>query len=54
LKADKAKSTSTSHRNKLQKEQTDLKKKQAELRIFEEKLKHVADMKDQRSTSMTA
>ncbi len=45
LEGDKAKATSTSHRNKLQKEQTDLKKKQAELIIFEEKLKHAADQK---------
>jgi hypothetical protein len=45
LDADKTKATSTSHRNKLQKEQTDLKKQQAELLIFEEKLKHVADRK---------
>jgi len=42
-----AKATSTSHRNKVQKEQTDLKKKQAELILFEEKLKHAADQKDQ-------
>lgn len=45
LEADKAKATSTSHRNKLQKEQTDLKKQQAELLIFEEKLRHLADQK---------
>ena len=45
LEGDKAKATSTSHRNKLQKEQTDLKKQQAELRIFEEKLRHLADEK---------
>jgi hypothetical protein len=45
LEADKAKATSTSHRNKLQKEQTEQKKRQAELLIFEEKLKHVADQK---------
>jgi hypothetical protein len=45
LEGDKAKATSTSHRNKLQKEQTDLKKQQAELRIFEERLKHAADQK---------
>ncbi len=45
LEGDKAKATSTSHRNKLQKEQTDLKKQQAELLIFEEKLKHAADQK---------
>jgi hypothetical protein len=45
LDGDKLKATSTSHRNKLQKEQDDLKKKQAELLIFEEKLKHAADQK---------
>jgi len=45
LEGDKAKATSTSHRNKLQKEQTDLKKQQAELLVFEEKLKHAADQK---------
>ena len=45
LEGDKAKAGSTSHRNKLQKEQTDLKKQEAELRTFEEKLKHTADQK---------
>ena len=45
LEGDKAQATSTSHRKKLQKEQDGLKKQQAELLIFEEKLKHVADMK---------
>jgi hypothetical protein len=45
LEGDKAKATSTSHRNKLQKEQNDLKKQQAELLTFEEKLKHAADQK---------
>jgi hypothetical protein len=45
LEVDKTKATSTSHRNKLQKEQTDLKKQQAELLVFEEKLKHAADQK---------
>ena len=45
LEGDKAKATSTSHRNKLQKEQNDLKKQEAELRTFEEKLKHTADQK---------
>jgi type II restriction/modification system DNA methylase subunit YeeA len=45
LEGDKAKATSTSHRNKLQKEQNDLKKQEAELRTFEEKLKHAADQK---------
>ena len=37
LEGDKAKATSTSHRNKLQKEQDNLKKQQAELHTFEEK-----------------
>ncbi len=45
LEGDKSKATSTSHRNKLQKEQTDLKKQQTELLTFEEKLKHAADQK---------
>jgi type II restriction/modification system DNA methylase subunit YeeA len=45
LEGDKAKATSTSHRRKLQKEQDDLKKQQAELAAFEEKLKHAADQK---------
>jgi hypothetical protein len=45
LEGDKAKATSTSHRKKLQKQQDDLKKQQAELLIFEEKLKHAADQK---------
>ncbi|MCY2966327.1 MAG: BREX-1 system adenine-specific DNA-methyltransferase PglX [Planctomycetota bacterium] len=45
LEGDKAKATSTSHRKKLQKEQDDLKKQQAELLTFEEKLKHYADMR---------
>ena len=45
LEVDKTKATSTSHRNKLQKEQTDLKKQQTELLTFEEKLKHAADQK---------
>ena len=45
LEGDKAKATSTSHRKKLQKEQDDLKKQQAELLTFEEKLKHAADQK---------
>jgi type II restriction/modification system DNA methylase subunit YeeA len=45
LEGDKTKATSTSHRNKLQKEQSDLKKQQAELLTFEEKLKHAADKK---------
>lgn len=45
LDGDKAKATSTSHRRKIQKEQDDLKKQQAELAAFEEKLKHAADQK---------
>jgi N-6 DNA Methylase len=45
LEGDKVKATSTSHRKKLQKEQDDLKKQQAELLTFEEKLKHAADQK---------
>jgi hypothetical protein len=45
LEGDKTKASSTSHRNKLQKEQNDLKKQQAELFTFEEKLKHAADQK---------
>src|SRR5438270_8730682 len=45
LEGDKTKATSTSHRRKLQKEQDDLKKQQAELAGFEERLKHAADMR---------
>src|SRR5215831_14097148 len=45
LEGDKAKSISTSHRKKLQKEQDELKKRQTELLGFEEKLRHVADQK---------
>jgi SAM-dependent methyltransferase len=45
LEGDKAKATSTSHRRTLQKEQDALKKQQAELATFEEKLKHAADQK---------
>lgn len=45
LDGDKIKATSTSHRNKLQKEQDDLKRQEVELRTFEEKLKHAADQK---------
>ena len=45
LEGDKAKATSTSHRKKLQKEQDGLKKQRAELRTFEEKLKHAAEQK---------
>lgn len=43
LEADKAQAASTSTRKKHQKEQEDLKKKVAELAVFEEKLKHFAD-----------
>jgi hypothetical protein len=43
LEGDKEKATSTSHRNKIQKEQDKLKKHQVELAAFEEKLKHYAD-----------
>jgi type II restriction/modification system DNA methylase subunit YeeA len=45
IEAEKTKASSTSQRKKLQKEQDDLKKKQAELLVFEEKLKHFADKK---------
>jgi hypothetical protein len=45
LEGDKTKATSTSHRNKIQKEQDKLKKHQVELATFEEKLKHYADMR---------
>jgi type II restriction/modification system DNA methylase subunit YeeA len=45
LEGDKAKATSTSHRTKIQKEQDKLKKQQTELAMFEEKLKHYADMR---------
>ena len=45
LEGDKNKATSTSHGRKLQKEQDDLKKQQAELFAFDEKLKHAADKK---------
>jgi tRNA pseudouridine(55) synthase len=45
LEGDKIKATSTSHGNKLQKEQDDLKKQQAELLLFDETLRHIADKK---------
>ena len=45
LEADKLKSSSTSQRKKLQKEQDDFKKQQGELMIFDEKLKNYADQK---------
>jgi type II restriction/modification system DNA methylase subunit YeeA len=37
--------TSTSHRKKLEKEQDTLRKQQAELQAFDEKLRHYADMR---------
>jgi hypothetical protein len=45
LEGDKAKATSTSHRRNLQKEQDKLKRQQAELLTFDEKLKHHADQR---------
>lgn len=42
---DKTKATSTSHRRKIQMEQDALKKQQAELLAFDEKLKHYADQR---------
>jgi hypothetical protein len=45
LEADKLKVTSTSQRKKFQKEQDDLKKQQAELFVFDEKLKNYADQR---------
>jgi hypothetical protein len=45
LEGDKANATSTSHRKKLQEKQDDLKRQQAKLNTFEEKLKHFADQK---------
>ena len=45
LEADKLKSSSTSQRKKLQKEQDDFKKQQGELMTFDEKLKNYADQK---------
>jgi Eco57I restriction-modification methylase len=45
IEGEKLKASSTSHRKKLQKEQDDLKKQLAELRTFEEKLKHFADQR---------
>jgi hypothetical protein len=45
IEGEKVNASSTSHRRKLQKEQDDLKKQQAELSIFEEKLKHFADQR---------
>ena len=45
LKGDVSKATSTSHRRKLLQEQDRLKKQQAELMTFDEKLRHAADQK---------
>jgi hypothetical protein len=45
LEDDKARATSTSHRRALQKEQDTLRKQQAELLRFDEKLRHVADQR---------
>ncbi len=45
LEADKLQATSTSQRKKFQKEQDDLKKQQAELLVFDEKLKNYADQR---------
>ena len=45
IEEEKTKATSTSGRKKLQKEQDMLKSQQAELLIFDEKLKHAADQK---------
>ncbi|MGC4033259.1 MAG: BREX-1 system adenine-specific DNA-methyltransferase PglX [Tepidisphaeraceae bacterium] len=45
LEADKAKATSTSHRKGIEKEQDKLRKQQAELITFDEKLRHYADLR---------
>jgi type II restriction/modification system DNA methylase subunit YeeA len=45
LAGDIPKAASTSHRNKLIKERDDLLKQQAELRAYDEKLRHFADMR---------
>ena len=45
LEGDKAKATSASHRNRIQKEQDTLRKQQDELRTFDEKLRHYADQR---------
>ena len=47
LEADKLKSSSTSQRKKLQKEQDDLRKQHTELMTFDEKLKNYADQRIQ-------
>ncbi len=45
LEGDKAKATSASHRNRIQKEQDKLRKQQDELRTFDERLRHYADQR---------
>ena len=45
IDGEKIKASSTSHRKKLQKEQDELKKQQAELLSFDERIKHFADKK---------
>ena len=45
LTSDAQQATSTSHRKKLEKEQDTLRKQQAELLAFDEKLRHYADMR---------
>ena len=45
LASEVQRATSTSHRKKLEKEQDNLRKQQAELQAFDEKLRHYADMR---------
>jgi type II restriction/modification system DNA methylase subunit YeeA len=45
LEGDKTGATSTSHRRKLEKEQDALKRQQAELQAYDEKLRHHADLR---------
>jgi hypothetical protein len=45
LEGDKTGATSTSHRKKLEKEQDTLKRQQAELQAYDEKLRHHADLR---------
>jgi type II restriction/modification system DNA methylase subunit YeeA len=45
LASEVQRATSTSHRKKLEKEQDTLRKQQAELQAFDEKLRHYADMR---------
>ena len=45
LEGDKGKATSTAHRRRIEKEQDTLRKQQAELLKFDEKLRHYAEMK---------